>query len=166
MTRRRGPRVVVLALVVMAATACAGSQGAATFDPDQPPTGPLVALPDCEDPPIGTDDPTPEGAALPDELAVSQVVPQGPITTLTGYVPTTPVNVRLGYEAREDLELIIIEDEVFESEMLVSTGTRRTYVKATAICATGSTVTAMVADELDAEGLPVPAGALDGAAGQ
>lgn len=164
MTRRLGPGAAAAALV-LALTAC-GGEGTATFDPDEPPTGPLVALPGCDDPPAGTDDPTPDGAALPDGLAVSQVVPQGPITTLTGYVPTTPVNVRLGYEAREDLELIIIEDEVFESEMLVSTGTRRTYVKATAICATGSTVTAMVADELDAEGLPVPAGALDGAAGQ
>lgn len=155
---------MALALAAALVTAC--GDDASSFDPDQPPTGPLVALPECEEPPAGTDDPMPEGAALPDGLAVSQVVPQGPITTLTGYVPTTPVNVRLGYEAREDLELIIIEDEVFESEMLVSTGTRRTYVKATAICATGSTVTAMVADELDAEGLPVPAGALDGAAGQ
>ena len=165
--------MVTVLLVGLLTTACTSTP---TFDPNQPATGPLVALPDCEDSPVASaagadggtgDEQGPDGITLPDGIALpegtvpSQAVPQGPITTVTGYVPVTPVNVRLGFEAREDLEAIIIEDEVFEAEVLVSDATHRTYVKATAICATGSTVTAMVAAELDAQGLPVPAGALD-----
>ena len=130
------------------------------LDPNAPPTGPLTALAECDDPLDQEPHDPVAGAELHPEAVVDSVTPQGPLTTLTAYVPVTPVNIRLWYEQRDDLEIIIIEDEVFEAELLVSNGEYRTYVKASAICQTGSTMVATVAEELSAAELPVPAGAL------
>lgn len=61
------------------------------------------------------------------------------------------------YAERDDLEIFFIEDEIYESEAMVGNGTHRTYVKATAVCDRGSRLLLVVAPELDAAGLPVPA---------
>lgn len=53
----------------------------------------------------------------------------------------------------------MIEDEVHESEVLVANGTHRTYVKANAVCQTGSNLTATVGREEDATAVPIPTGA-------
>lgn len=150
--------VVLVALAVL--TGCAEPTPAGVVDPNQPATGPLVALPPCTDPPQPVEElPPVEGAVLPPGTVVLDVTEQPPLTHLSGYVDMTPVNVRLWFEDNDDLEIIIIEDEVHESEMLVSDGSHRTYVKAAAICRTGSTVLGIVAEETAAEGLPVPTGA-------
>lgn len=140
---------------------CADETVPVAMDPNAPPTGPLTALAECEEPPDAEPFDPVEGAELHPEAVVDSVTPQGPLTSMTAYVPVTPVNIRLWYENRDDLEIIIIEDEVFEAELLVSNGEHRTYVKASAICQTGSTMVATVAEELAAAELPVPAGAVD-----
>lgn len=152
------PLGLLLALGLLVA-AC-GGDATTGFDPNQPATGPLTALAECDGPPEAEAFPPVEGATLHPDTTITSVTDQGPLVNVTGYIPITPVNVRLWYEAQDDLELIIIEDEIFEAELLVSDGTHRTYVKASAICQTGSTMLGVVAEELDADSLPVPAGAL------
>ena len=153
--------LALLAALALALVACGGG-AAPSFDPNSPPTGPLVALSECDGPPDEPVEADVEGIELPPDATITSVTPQGPLINLTAYIPVTPVNVRLFYENRDDLEILIIEDEIFEAELLVSNGTHRTYVKASAICQTGSTAVIVVAAELDADGLPVPAGALGG----
>ncbi len=147
--------LVVLALLV---TACGGGAAPTVYDPNLPPTGPLTALSECGPLPEPVQEEPVEGAQLPADAIMTSVTEQGPLTTITAEVRTTPVNVRLAYEARDDIELIIVEDEVFEAELLVTDGQHRTYIKASAICQTGTTVLAIVAAEDADAPLPVPAG--------
>jgi hypothetical protein len=62
----------------------------------------------------------------------------GPITRVSGFVGLTPQQVRRAYESDEDLSVIFSEDEVIESEVFVSDGSRTTFIKAVAVCETGS----------------------------
>ncbi len=158
MNRMRGPALVPLATVLVALLA--GCEGASqpAFDPNQPATGPLTALSECGELPEPIEADPVVGAALPEGAVVTSVTVQGPLTTIIAEVPTTPVNIRIEYEERGDLELLTAEDEVFEAELLVSDGSHRTYVKASAICQTGTTLLAIVAAEDDAAPLPTPAG--------
>jgi hypothetical protein len=146
------PRTATVALLVLLA-AC-GGESTAEFDP----TAPLTALPPCESPPPPADAEPPAGLAFPEGAYIVQVTPQDPLVNVVGWVPMTPIQVRMDYEAREDLHLILNEDEVFEAELLVSDGTHRTYLKANAACDRGSNLLAVVAPEVDADGLPVPSG--------
>lgn len=138
---------------------CGDADSQTGFDPNEPPTGPLTALSECGALPAPAEVPVPDGAQLPDGAVVTSSLEQGPLVNVTAEVHTTPVNIRLAYEARDDLELIVVEDEVFEAELLVSDGTHRTYIKASATCQTGSTVLAVVAPENDDAPLPVPSAA-------
>lgn len=160
---RPGLRALHTLLVVLVlaglTSGCEGSQQTGV-DPNAPATGPLMALSECEDMPEPADVADVVGAQLPEGAVVTSSVVQGPLTNVTAQVPTTPVNIRLAFEQRDDLQILVIEDEVFEAELLVSDGTHRTYLKASAICQTGSTLLAVVAPENSAgDALPVPAGA-------
>jgi len=132
----------------------------APFDPTSP--APLAALAVCEEPPAGSGGEV-DGLVLPDASVVTSVEPGDPLTRVMAYVGATPISVRQELEGREDLEILISEDEVFESEMLVSEGEWRTYLKTTAICAEGSNILAVVAPEVDAQGLPIPQSSPSGA---
>lgn len=151
-------RVILALLLALGASACAAP---AVTDDDAAAAAALAALPAC----TGEELPAPEepivvpdGARLPEGIVLSERLDEGALVQLTGFVARTPVEIRAAYAAREDLERITLEDEVFEAEILVSDGEVRTYVRATALCATGSAVIAVVAAEEDAGAVPVPAG--------
>ncbi|MBA2529579.1 MAG: hypothetical protein H0V19_06385 [Euzebyales bacterium] len=120
--------------------------------------GPLFGLPPCQDPPAAAADAGVEGLDLPEGAIVTNVVRGDPLVTVTGYIPQTPVRVRQFYQRRDDLDILEIEDEIFEAETLFGNGTHRNYVKAQAVCRQGSNFLAVVAPEVDAKGLPEPAG--------
>ncbi len=155
MRRRRAPLAAVL-------VACLGCGAPAVSPLDADPDDPLAALPPCEEPPAGSGQEV-EGVELPQEAIVGEVTEQPPLVTVRGYSPRTPVQIRRDYAERDDLEVFFIEDEIYESEAMVGNGTHRTYVKATAVCDRGSRLLMVVAPELDASGLPVPAQASPGA---
>ncbi len=148
-------RRLASAIGVLLSAATAGCSGADAVPADE--GGPLTALPACEAPPSPEVSEAVPGIELPDGAVVQSVERGDPLVTVQGYVPTTPVEVRRYYQ-QTDLEILLIEDEILEAEALVSNGTHRTYVKARAVCAEGSSLLAVVAPELDAQGLPVPTG--------
>lgn len=127
------------------------------------PFGPLVALPACETPPAASAQAV-EGLVLPDGSVVLKVQKQDPLTTVTAFTPFTPAQFEATYAKNDDLTVLLTENEVYEAELLVSNGTHRNFLKATATCSLGSQVLAVVAPEVDAEGLPLPQGATQTAA--
>jgi hypothetical protein len=120
--------------------------------------GPLPGYPPCEEFVPDKRIRTPEGAILPRSALVTRTRPRGPTLRMSGYVPMRPIELRRYYEARADLEVLTIEDEIIEAEALLSDGEFRTFVKAQAVCDEGSTFLAVVAPELAAGEVPVPAG--------
>jgi len=84
---------------------------------------------------------------LPAEAVVQEVTEPPPLTTVTGYSPRTPVQIRRDSAERDVLEVFFIEDEIYESEAMVGNGTHRTHVKATAVCDRGSRQLMVVAPE-------------------
>jgi hypothetical protein len=153
-------RVAASALGCVALTLAGCGAGAdEPFDIDS--TEPLAALPPCEAPPSPSDDPPVDGLVVPDGSVVTSVTPQGPVTSVLGYIPMTPIQIRFHYTDREGLELMVLEDEVYEAEVLLGSGAHRMYLKANASCDEGSSFQAIVAPEVDAEGLPVPDGVPD-----
>ena len=141
---------VAVALLVLAG--CSDPEPALTKQGD--PLGALEALADCQGMPAG-DAEAPEGLLLPEGAVIQKVSPQGPLVNVTAYVPLTPVQFEQTYREM-DVEILIAENEIYESELLVSDGTHRNFLKAAALCKKGSSVLAVVAPEVDAEGLPVP----------
>lgn len=100
----------------------------------------------------------PEQAALPSGTIVTSVRQAGPVTRIEGYLPATPLDARAELERRAGIEVLEVEDEIVEAEVLVTTGTHRTYVQVTVLCETSSRVVAIVAAEADATDVPTPAG--------
>ncbi len=168
----RAPAGALIALAITAAaTACSsGAQSAQPVETDRavaagstasppdrratvaPPTlpplpiedgGPLTALPECQPSPQPVQDSVP-GLVLPDGAVITSVEREHPLSTVRGYVPDTPVNVRKFYQQQEDLEFSEIEDEVYEAEAFYTLGVHNVYVKAQATCATGAQLTAVV----------------------
>ena len=149
--------LVALVLGLPACSAQAPSSAptpAATVDP----FGPLTALPECESPPAGRAEEV-AGLLLPEGSVVTTIQPQDPLTTVQASVPLTPVQFEAHYAQRDGIEVLVTENEVYEAELLVSDGSHRNFLKATATCSTASQVLAVVAPEVDAEGLPLPQGA-------
>lgn len=125
--------------------------------------GPLEALPECATPPAPGAEPVP-GLVLPEGSVVLKVQEQKPVTTVTAFTPFTPAQFERTYAKNADLTVLLTENEVYEAELLVSNGTHRNFLKASATCSLGSQVLAVVAPEVDAEGLPLPQGATKTAA--
>ena len=151
MTRARIAFVLAAMLVLVA---CSDPQPAVNAKGD--PMGPLEALADCDQTPAANGE-APEGLLLPDGAVIQDVTPQGPLVNVTAYVEMTPVQFQQTYDDR-GLEILVSENEIFEAELLVSDGKYRNFLKAAALCKKGSSVLAVVAPEVDAEGLPVPQG--------
>lgn len=95
---------------------------------------------------------------MPPTARLTAVRAQPPLTQLNGYVESTPVEIREWIEAQPDLEVVASEDEGYESELLVTDGTWRTFVKARAVCASGSLLAEVIAPEDSDAVLPTPAG--------
>ena len=119
---------------------------------------PLEHLPACASPPPSAKTGAIKGLKLPDGAVVTRVTASNPLTTIEGYVPLTPIQLRVYYQRLEGLDVLKAEDEVWESETLVTDGTHRLFVKAQAICAKGSNLVAVVAPEAQAGAVPAPAG--------
>lgn len=146
---------IVVAAMLLPPLACSETEPALNDQGD--PLGPLEALADCGPPPDSEGE-APEGLVLPDDAVIQKTTPQGPLVNVTAYVPMTPVQFEQVYREL-DVEILISENEIFEAELLISDGTHRNFLKAAALCKEGSSVLAVVAPEVDAEGLPVPQGA-------
>ena len=118
---------------------------------------PLEALGPCPPSPSPAAD-APEGLYLPAGAAVTTVEVTGPLTNVQGWLPLTPVEVRVHYQRLDAVDVISVEDEIIESEVLVSDGTYRLFVKAQAACERGSVFVAVRAQEAEADAVPTPAG--------
>lgn len=116
-----------------------------------------VGLPPCASPPAAVAHEPVEGLTLPDSAVVSDVEAAGPITQARGYLPLTPVEVRQ-YYAGAGLTILLIEDEVYEAEILLADGPNRLFVKAQAVCDRGSQFVAVVGPQDAADAIPVPSG--------
>jgi hypothetical protein len=160
----RGAVPVALLAVVSLAGALAGCGGAAPPPAGPAPSagatvlpakagGPLTRLPACRSTPPAVGGRVP-GLVLPDRAVVTKVTPSRQFVTVTGYAPVPPVVVRQFYQRRAGWQLYMIEDEITEAEVLLGTATHRSYVKARAVCATGSTLLAVVAPEVAGSTLP------------
>lgn len=121
---------------------------------------PLTALGPCEVEPNILDEEPAEGALLPDGAVLTSQTEQGPLTQIKGYIPMTPVQIRVFYQRQDDYEyeILQVEDEIRESEVLLADGDNRLFVKAQAICELGSVFLAVLAPESSGDQVPVPAG--------
>lgn len=163
---RAGRGLVFLGVAALLIAGCREQRGTAaapgptsaspTVDPRL--LEPLLGLPPCEEPPPAASDAEVAGLILPPSSTVTTVQATGPITQVTGYVAMTPVQVRVDYQGRTDIEVISAEDEGFEAEVLVSDGEHRTFMKAQAHCSEGSLFVAVVAPEEQASAVPTPTG--------
>jgi hypothetical protein len=88
-----------------------------------------------------------EGLVLPEGAYLTEVVRQGPLVQVRGWVERTPLQLRVEYEERTDVEVLTLEDEVVEVETLVTDGAHRTFLRGTALCATASALDGLVAVE-------------------
>lgn len=88
-----------------------------------------------------------EGLVLPEGAVLTEVVRQGPVVQVRGYVGRPPLVLRAEYEARTDVEVLTVEDEVVEVETLVSDGRFRTYLRGTGVCPSGTALDGLVSRE-------------------
>ncbi|HEV3475266.1 MAG TPA: hypothetical protein VG602_07870 [Actinomycetota bacterium] len=142
----------VLLVAGTLAAACGGEPAPGRIDV----SGPLENLPPCDLPDRGRK--PIEGLIVPEGAVIKRVVTRGPTQNVRGFIPLTPVQIRRYYEERSDLEILAIEDEIYEAEALVSAAGFRTFIKAEAVCDRGSRFIAVVASELAAGQVPTPAG--------
>lgn len=108
---------------------------------------PLASLPACGPAPAASDDDPPDVTVLPPGAVVTAAEETGPLTQLTAYVALAPPEILSFYVQRPDLEILHIENEVFDAEVLVSDGVRRVIVNSQAACRDGSTLIATVVAE-------------------
>jgi hypothetical protein len=124
---------------------------------------PLTALGPCPPPPpplAGGGDVA--GLVLPEGAVVTSITRTDPVVQVQGWIPMTPIQVRVHYAGRSDVEVLSAEDEVREAEVLVTDGSHRLFVKAQAACDLGSAFVAVIAPEDAAGAVPTPAGAAEG----
>lgn len=153
--RRWAMHRAVAAVLCFALVACGGGSGSG--QPDDAAAQMLANLPDCDRVPLDEDAEVAadvQGLVLPGDTRVSSVLEQGPLVMVEGTVRMTPLDVRAHYEARDDIDLLRIEDETFETEVLLRADGRRMYLLAVALCADGTAVSAMIGPDSDDSGLP------------
>jgi hypothetical protein len=148
-------------VLAMTLAGCNGTPQQATPTPtaSHNPTGLFDQLAPCEkQPPAAKKAKAVPGMYLPPKAKPAAKSHNGPLTTVTGFVGLNPLEVRKHYELRKDVELLSIEDEGFETEVLVSDGKYRMFFKASVLCRTGSNFAAVIAREEAAGAVPTPAG--------
>ncbi len=147
-------RAIVAAVVVLPLLAACGD---GTRAPTGSPRDMLANLPSCDrvpldqEPEVSADVP---GLVLPDGARVTGVIEQGVLTTVEATVRMSPLDVRAHYEQRTDINLLRVEDEIFETEVLARAQDRRMYLRAGALCADATTLTVMVGPDSEDAGLP------------
>lgn len=119
---------------------------------------PLTMLGPCTVDPNTIDEEPAQGALLPDGAVLTSQTQDGPLTQIKGYIPMTPVQIRVFYQRQDTFEVVQVEDEVRESEVLLADGNHRLFVKAQAICELGSVFLAVLAPESSDAQVPAPAG--------
>lgn len=146
--------MLVLGVAVLGLVACGGAD---TTDAGGSARAMLANLPSCDRVPLDAKaavSPDVDGLVLPDGATVTSVVEQGTLTTVEATIRLTPLDVRAHYEGRDDIDLLRVEDEVFEAELLIRTRQRRMYLRAGALCVDGTALTAVVGPDSDDAGLP------------
>lgn len=140
--------------VTLLVAACGESDSGGTDDSAE---AMLANLPDCdrveldESQQVGADV---AGLVLPDGARVTSVLDQGSLTTVEGSIRMTPLDVRAHYEGDRDVDLLRVEDEIFEAEILIRAQGHRMYLLATALCADGTSLTAIIGPDSDDTTLP------------
>ena len=149
-----GARLLVVAAVVGGLSGCAGVAATETGG------DPFAGFPPCEPPDVeeavassAADIP---GLVLPEDAVVTSTTRTGPITDVSAYVPLTPLDVRAFYEGEvhDDVEILQLEDEVFETEVLLADGSLRSYLIARTACREGSAITGFIAPDSAVADLP------------
>lgn len=148
---------VVAAILLVLAAGCNGPAPSGA-PASVPPTAMALELPPCGKPPSPDPNPPPPGAVMPPESRITAVREQAPLVQLNGYVESTPREIRAWVEAQPDLEVVVAEDEGYESELLVTDGTWRTFIKARAVCEDASLLAEVIAPEDSDAAIPTPAG--------
>jgi hypothetical protein len=113
-------------------------------------------LPGCGTPPSPDPDPPPVGAVIPPGTRVTAFRQQDGLGQLNGYVTSTPRQVRAWIAEQPGLEVVAAQDDGYEAQLLVSDGSRRTFVKVRAVCTQGSRLVEIIAPADAAEALPTP----------
>lgn len=91
-------------------------------------------------------------------LEISSIRKAGPTVQVLGFLPQRPVAFRREFERRRDVEILFIEDEIFEAEVLLTDGEFRNYMKARIVCDKGSQFVAVIAKEIAGGAVPTPTG--------
>lgn len=149
-----GLRPAVAGFLLAGLTAC-GTGPPAPSASAPPPDYSLLAVCEPFPPDVRTDQEPIAGLVLPDGAVVTSVTTTGPLTEVDGFIALTPLEVRDHYGALENVDLLLLEDEGFEAETLISDGAYRMYLRARVVCATGSKFDATVGPDA-AEGPTVP----------
>lgn len=165
-----GASHAAVALAVLVSVACGGEAEAPAPQPTTGSVGadgsvdpallePLTGLGPCQSPPEAQAEAADvDGLVLPPTGVVTELTAGDPLTQVRGYIQRTPVEIRVFYaDGSAGVDVITIEDEVREAEVLMTDGSRRTFIKAQAVCERGSFFVAFVAPAGDAELLPEPA---------
>jgi hypothetical protein len=153
----------VLAVMLVVCAACADPPAPPNGDPgalDPADAALLASLPACTDqhrPDPGPEDEV-EGLVLPPDGYLTSVRPAGALTQAEAWADMNPIAIRRFYQYHlGDLKPLNVEDEVLEAEVLMESHTHRFFVKAVAVCQTGSALTAVIGPRGDEE-VPVPTG--------
>ncbi len=164
---QRTSNLTLAVLLCLGLSACGdpatppGPEGAGTAlttaDMDPALLQPLTELGPCAAAPQPAPQEDVVGLVLPDGAVITVITRTDPVVTVQGWVPLTPIQLRVDYAERDGITFIQAEDEVWEAEVLVSTGDRRLFIKAQALCADASQFVAVVAPEDASEAVPVPA---------
>lgn len=155
-SRMRLARYVWVAVALLASAALACAQPAVPSA--SPATSSENGLPPCGQPPSPDPDPPPPGALVPPGARITAVREQPPVVQLNGYVESTPRQVREWVEEQPGLTIVAASEEPDESQLLVTDGTWKTFVKARAIC-DGASLLAEVITAQDSDAvIPTPAG--------
>lgn len=115
--------------------------------------GPLTDLPECPSPPEPVGAEAVADLVVPDGTVLTLVEDLGELVSVRGYTDLTPIQVRRFYATSPDVETYVLEDEVYEAEILYGAGESRVFVRAQAQCRQGSVLSVFVGPE-DGEGLP------------
>lgn len=162
------PVGVLVVLLVGVLAGCAGGStgggtgGGASEGPGVPEVtstappeegGPLTDLPECPPPPEPVDAGDVADLVVPDGTVLTGVEDLGGLVSVRGYAALTPIQVRRFYATSPEVEPFVLEDELYEAEILYGAGESRVFVRAQAQCRQGSVLSVFVGPE-DGEGLP------------
>ena len=145
--------------VLLAVVGCRGGERVATPRATMDPDAPLAGYAPCEARSGDADIRPPRGIVLPAGGLVLARRDVDDLVEVDAYVDLTPVQVVAAYEALDEVVILTSEDEVFEAELLLDVGDRRTYVQARAVCERGSNLLLLTTPADGGGAVPVPSGA-------